>query len=212
MTGRLLQERGTMPFLKRLMRSPAVLALVATQVVLFVAGTLNPVIWDVLSLPGDVAGLVDRPWSPLTVMFVHANVAHLAVMVLMLAAFGPLLEQVARSWAVLAVYLTAGLAGSFAVMAVVQAFETDGSLMGSSAAVFGVAAAVLALDPSARVFGGKATQWLGVLVAVNIAFLLSQPLGSVAHLAGLAVGVAYGRWVVRRQREPVEEHAKARTT
>jgi len=50
------------------------------------------------------------------------------------------------------------------------------------------------MQPSARVFGAKATQWLAVLVGINVVLLVSQPLGSVAHLAGLAVGVVYGRW------------------
>lgn len=188
-------------FLRGLMSSPAVLVLIVTQIVVFVAGTVNPAVAHRLSLPADIAALGDRPWSPLTVMVVHENLVHLAVMVLMLAAFGPLLESSVRSWEVVALYLVAGLAGSSAVLAVVAAFETDGTLRGASAAVFGVAAAVLARRPSARVLGGKASQWLAVLVGLNIVFLLTQPLGSVAHLAGLAVGVAFGRLIARGRLE-----------
>jgi membrane associated rhomboid family serine protease len=55
--------------------------------------------------------------------------------------------------------------------------------------------AIPAVRPVERVLGGTATQWFTILVAVNIVFLLSQPLGSVAHLTGLAVGAAYGRWL-----------------
>lgn len=184
-----------MPFLKQMMRSPAVLSIIAIEIAVFVAQALDPAVADRLALPAETASLGDRPWSPLTVMFLHENLAHLAVMVVMLAAFGTLLEKSARARNLVAVYVVSGLAGSLAVLAVVAVFPTDGTMVGASAAVFGVAAAVLARHPSSRVFGGTATQWLAALVGISIAFFFSQPLGSVAHLTGLAVGVAYGRWV-----------------
>lgn len=204
-----------MLFLKRLMRSPATLSIIAVQIAVFIAQEVNSEVADRLSLPGDPGGLGERPWSPLTVMFVHENIVHLVVMVLMLVAFGTLLEQSTRAVDVVAVYLLAGLAGSLAVLAALGAFETDGSsLVGASAAVFGVAAAVLAMRPSSKVFGGKATQWLAVLVGINIVFLLSQPLSSVAHLVGLAVGLLYGKWLKTRAafegREEQLESAAAR--
>lgn len=183
-------------FVERLLRSPAVLALIAVLTIVFVVQLLNPGVADALSLPSDVADLVGRPWSPLTVMFLHEVVMHLVVMILMLAGFGVLLEQHARSRDVLAVYLLAGLAGSVGVLAalvVVADLDTGGSLVGASGAVFGVAGAVLAMRPSQRILGGKASQWIMILVVINIIFLLSQPLGSVAHLIGLGVGVLYGR-------------------
>jgi membrane associated rhomboid family serine protease len=190
---------------KRLMNSPAVLSIIALQVVVYVAQLVKPGVSHRLSLPVGTEGLGNRPWSPLTVMFVHENLAHLAVMVLMLAAFGPLLEQCSRALDVIVVYLVAGLAGSLAVLTAFAVFEPEGTLVGASAAVLGVSAAFLAMHPSSRVFGGKATQWLAVLVAINIVFLLSLPLGSVAHLVGIAVGLAYGRWLRARVRPYVEQ-------
>ncbi len=181
-----------MVFLKKLMNSPAVLSIIAIQVVVYIAQLANSEVSDRLSLPLDTQGLSDRPWSPLTVMFVHENPVHLGAMVLMLAAFGPLLEQSSRALDVFAVYLLAGLAGSLAVLAASATFEPDSTLVGASAAVFGVSAAVLVMRPSARVFGGKATQWLAVLVVINIVLLPTAPLSSVAHLTGVAVGSAYG--------------------
>lgn len=192
-----------MLFLKKLMRSRAVLSIITIQVGVYIAQLVNSEVADRLSLPRDTEGLVDRPWSPLTVMFVHENIVHLGAMVLMLAAFGTLLEQSARALDVIVVYLLAGLAGSLAVLAAFAVLEPDGTLVGASAAVFGVSAAVLAMCPSARVFGGKATQWLAALVAINIVLLLSQPLGSVAHLVGIAVGLGYGRWLRTRVRQDV---------
>lgn len=169
---------------------------------------MNSDIAERLSLPGTVESLGERPWSPLTVMFLHELLVHLAAMVLMLAAFGPLLEQAARAVDVIAVYLLSGLAGSLGILAAMAAFpawEEDGRIVGSSAAVFGVTAAVLAMRPSSRLFGGTTTQWLGALIAVNIVFLLSLPLGSVGHLLGIAVGWTYGRWLRTRSRSHAEE-------
>lgn len=193
-----------MQLLKDLTRSPAVLSVTAVLLVVFVAQAVNADVAEQLSLPGDPALLGDRPWSPLTVMFLHQIVVHVVVMVLMLAAFGPLLEQATSALHLVAVYVLAGLAGSLAVLGALAVVEADGQLVGASAAVLGVAAAVLAMRPRQRLFGGTTTQWFAALVAINIVFLLTQPLGSVAHLAGLAVGATYGRWVGRtRSGEPV---------
>lgn len=192
---------------KKLMRSPAVLSLIAIQVVVYLAQLVNSGVAERLALPGGVEELGERPWSPLTVMFLHDLFVHLAAMVLMLAAFGPLLEESARAVDVIAVYLLAGLAGSLGVLAaiaVVPAWAEDGMMVGSSAAVFGVTAAVLAMRPSSRLFGGTTTQWLGVSIVVNIVFLFSMPLGSVGHLTGIAVGWAYGRWLRTRSSSQAE--------
>ena len=196
--------------LKQLMRSPAVLSIIAIQIVVYVAQLVNSDVAERLSLPGNTEGLGERPWSPLTVIFVHELLVHIVLMVLMLAAFGPLLEQSARAVDVVAVYLLAGLAGSLGILAAIAAvpgWAEDGTIVGSSAAVFGVAAAVLAMRPSSRLFGGTTSQWLGMLVAINIVFLFSLPLGSVGHLVGIAVGWAYGRWLRTRSRS----HAEAMT-
>jgi membrane associated rhomboid family serine protease len=200
--------------LKRLLSSPAVLSIIAIQVVVYVAQLVNPAVAERLALPGTAEDLGERPWSPLTVIFVHQLLVHIVLMVLMLAAFGPLLEQTVRSVHVVAVYLLAGVAGSLGILAAtaaVPAWAEDGTIVGSSAAVFGVAAAVLAIRPSSRLFGGTTTQWLGMLVAINIVFLFSLPLGSVGHLVGIGVGYAYGRWLGTRSRTRARTPAEALT-
>jgi membrane associated rhomboid family serine protease len=199
-----------MGFLRGVASSPAVLAIIAVLFVVFIAQTVNPSVAAQLSLPGDAAELGERPWALLTVMFLHENVVHYVLMVFTLAAFGALLEHVASPWDVVAVYLLSGLAGSLAITALAAASPADEAVVGASAAVFGVAAAVLIMDPSARIFGGTAKQWLAMLVGINIVFLLTLPLGSVGHLAGLAVGAAYG-WRLRRVRTGAPPRSGART-
>lgn len=68
-----------------------------------------------------------------------------------------------------------------------------------------MAAAILTMRPSSKVFGGTTTQWFAALVGVNVVFLLTQPLGSVAHLVGLAVGAAYGRGLQTRVGSTADE-------
>lgn len=187
-----------MGFAKRLAASPAVLALVAVLISVFAAQAVGSSVVDRLSLPAEPASVAERPWTPFTVMFVHDSVVHLVLMVLMLAAFGTLLHEAAQARDVLAVYVAGGLAGSLAALAMTASLGTDGTLVGASAAVLGVAAAVLVRQSSARVLGGTATQWLAMLVGINVLFLATQPLSAVAHLAGVAVGAAYGRWLVAR--------------
>lgn len=101
-----------MKWSKELLRSPAVLSIVAIQIGVYLTSLVNPGLVERLSLPGDIQGLGERPWSPLTVMFVHELLLHVVLMVLMLAAFGAVLEQASRAVDVLVVYLLAGLAGS----------------------------------------------------------------------------------------------------
>lgn len=190
-----------MHLLKTLMKSPATLSIIAIQVGVYIAQSVDSVVAHRLSLAVDAQDLGERPWSPLTVMFLHELLVHIALMVLMLAAFGTLLEQASRAIDVVTVYLLAGLAGSVAVLAATPALPAaaeEGTIVGASAAVFGVSAAILAMRPSSRVLGGTAPQWLAALVGINIVFLFSLPLGSVAHLVGVAVGWAYGRWLRAR--------------
>lgn len=128
-----------MLFLKELKNSPAVLSIIAVLVVVYVAQLVSSEVADGLSLPGHTEGLGDRPWSPLTVMFVHELLVHIALMVLMLAAFGTLLEQSARALDVIVVYLLAGVAGSLAILAAVAAFpslEEEGTIVGARARSF----------------------------------------------------------------------------
>lgn len=199
-----------MRWLTRLVESPAVLSIVAIQIGVYVAHLAQPGLAARLALPGNIEGLSEGPWSPLTAMFVHELLVHVVLMVLMLAAFGPLLEHAARAVDVLAVYLLAGLAGSLGILAAaaaVPAWAEVGAIVGASAAVFGVTAAVLAMRPSSRLFGGTTAQWWGALIAVNIVLLFSLPLGSMGHLAGLAVGWVYGRWIT----VPTRPHAEVLT-
>jgi membrane associated rhomboid family serine protease len=166
---------------------------VLVNVVVYVLQLLEDGVGDQLALPGDPGEIWQRPWTVVTVMFLHEHPLHLALMLAMLVAFGVALERAARSRAVVAVYLGSGVVGAVALVATASLLDVDDPAVGSSAAVLGVAAALLALRPSARLLGGESRQWLAAIVVANIALSVTAPTSSAAHLAGVAVGLLAGR-------------------
>ena len=119
-------------------------------------------------------------WMLFTSLFLHANLVHLGGNVLFLLVFGTSLEeQVSRSrW--LTIYLVSGLTGSIA-------FLLLGPLLGQE----------IGLGASGAIYGllGAAGGLKGAFIMI---FLLGLNLfaggGEVAHVAGLAVGLAFYYW------------------
>lgn len=177
---------------ERLRRSPVVWGLLLVNVAVFVGQLVERGVVDALGLPGEPSELFARPWTLVTVFFLHEHAAHLVVMVLMLLVFGTALEAVAGARQLLFVYLAGGLVGSLTIV-FASAFVGSGDLsVGSSAAMFAIAAAFAALRPDARLFGSKAKHWAAALLLFQVPFAFSWPLGSLAHLAGLGVGGTIG--------------------
>jgi membrane associated rhomboid family serine protease len=171
----------------------AVAALVVVNVLVYVFQLLDSGVADELALRADPGEVLDRPWTVVTVMFLHEHPMHLVLMLAVLVVAGAALEELVRARFVIAVYLAAGLAGAAAFVATSTALDLDERAVGSSAAVLGVAAALIALRPHERLVGGKATHWLAAIVVVNLLLAASAPGSSAAHLAGVAVGLAAGR-------------------
>ena len=147
---------------------------------------------DALGLPGGGSELSTRPWTLVTVVFLHEHAGHLGVMLLMLLVFGTALEAVTGARQLVFVYLAGGLAGSLTV-AVASVFVGPGDLsVGSSAAMFAIAAAFAALRPDATLLRSKTRHWAAALLLFQLPFAFTWPLGSLAHLAGLTVGGAIG--------------------
>lgn len=171
----------------------AVAALVLVNVVVYVLQLVDGGVADELALRADSSEVLERPWTIVTVMFLHEALVHLVLMMAVLVVFGVALEKVVRSRFVIAVYLGAGVAGAAAFVAASTALDLDERAVGSSAAVLGVVAAFIALRPDERLVGGKATHWLAAIVVVNLVLWASAPASSAAHLAGIAVGLVAGK-------------------
>jgi membrane associated rhomboid family serine protease len=181
--------------LTRLASSPAVLTLIGINVAVFVAQLVRSDVAEALLLRSGAA-LTERPWTLLTVFFLHEILVHIAALVLIMLIFGVALEQLVGARHVVSIYLAAGFVGSLAIVLASGALGVDERMVGSSAAFHGIIAAFIALRPDAVVLGSKARTWLIVLVVVNLVLMFPTdltPLSGPGHLAGLAVGFLYGR-------------------
>ncbi len=183
-------------YLAPVLRSPAVLTLIGINIAVFVAQLIRNDVAETLVLHAGEA-LTERPWTLVTVMFLHEHIAHAALLVVVLLTFGITLERLTGARHVVLIYLVAGVVGSLAIVLASGAFGWDERMVGSSAAFHGIIASLIALQPDATVLRSKAKTWLIALIVVNLALMVptsfSTPLSSVAHLAGLGVGFLYGR-------------------
>jgi membrane associated rhomboid family serine protease len=187
-------------YLARVLRSPAVLTLIGINVAVFVVQLVRDDVAEALVLHSGAA-LTERPWTLVTVFFLHELVGHIALLVLVLVTFGVALERLVGARHVVLIYLASGLVGSLAIVLAAGPSGWEERMVGSSAAFHGIIAAFIALRPDAVVLGSKAKTWLIVLVVVNVVLMvptgLGTPLSSAGHLIGLAVGFLYGRQLLR---------------
>jgi membrane associated rhomboid family serine protease len=84
--------------------------LIGVNLAVFVAVNVGGRLMDVLALPPDWAGVVEQPWTVLTVFFIAEVLIHIFAAVFIIGVFGAWFERIAGSRQVLGVYLLAGLA------------------------------------------------------------------------------------------------------
>jgi membrane associated rhomboid family serine protease len=122
-------------------------------------------------------------WRLVSAAFLHANVLHLGVNMLMLWWFGQALESTLGRARFLGIYLVAILAGSAGALLLSPTEPT----VGASGGVFGILGAGLVLERrNINVFGGAAL----LLVLFNLGFTFIHPtsISVGGHLGGLAGG------------------------
>jgi membrane associated rhomboid family serine protease len=148
------------------------------------------------------------PWQIVTSIFVHADFWHLFVNMFVLFFFGSELERRLGEKRYLTIFFASGLAGSFAYL--IYAFSTNPHIpaMGASAAIFGVMGALAVIAPEIRVLIFPFPIPVSIKVAiilfaiydlVLLPFSYSTGIAHIAHLAGLLVGLYFGKkYRVRR--------------
>ncbi|MEX2466947.1 MAG: rhomboid family intramembrane serine protease [Gemmatimonadota bacterium] len=158
--------------------------------------------------------IVLRPWGPITYMFLHGDLMHLAVNMLVLFFFGPPLESRWGGREFIRFYMICGLGGVVLSFLFLPAW-----VVGASAAMYGVMLAFAMNWPNIPIyvwgiFPVQAKYLVGFLFVVS---LLSAVQGSsdgvahFAHLGGLAAGFLYLKadW---RLKQPLERLRKAAGT
>ena len=136
-----------------------------------------------LDSSGQLVGVSEGDWWRLiTATFLHGNIIHLGMNMLVLWIIGPPLEEYFGHARYLLVYLVSGLAGSAGALILSGGRPT----VGASGAIFGIMGAALVLEwRRIWVFGGQA---LG-LVVINLVITFAIPGISVGgHIGGLIGG------------------------
>jgi membrane associated rhomboid family serine protease len=163
--------------------TPAVLALIAVNVLVFLVDQSDPTIQfryadnPLLVARGEVYRLVSAA-------FLHANVLHLGLNMFGLYLFGPQLERVLGWPRFLALYLVSALGAGicFFFFASLGTFS-----VGASGAVFGLFGAFFVI---VRARGGDTSQIVGLIV-INLFIGASVPgIDNYAHIGGLLAGGA----------------------
>jgi uncharacterized protein len=144
-------------------------------------------------------GLAAKPWSIVTNIFAHDGLLHLFFNALFLYFFGTEMEHRVGRRTVLHLFLAGGL-----VAAIGQVVLFPGAVLGASGALMALLGTLTVLAPTMRViiFIVPAPLWALTLlfVMLDLSGVIS-PAGRVAnlaHLLGLAVGLAYGLHLKRR--------------
>jgi membrane associated rhomboid family serine protease len=143
-----------------------------------------------------------RPWTLITHMFVHYNIFHLLVNMIVLFFFGTELERRVGESKFLQIFIISGLVGAVGQMAVVP----TGYMMGASGALFGVMGCLAVIAPEIRVliyFVIPLSIRAAVVLFAVLDFTMMGSGDSIAHMAhitGLLAGLAYGGMLKDRYR------------
>jgi membrane associated rhomboid family serine protease len=142
---------NTAPFAFRFSVTPWVRRLLIANGVVFLitllAGqTFRPAIIDWFAFhPNQV---LTRPWGAVTYMFLHGDLWHLLLNMLVLFFFGPPLEERWGSREFLKFYFICGLGG----VALSFLFASGASVIGASAAIYGVMLAFAMTWPESPIY------------------------------------------------------------
>jgi membrane associated rhomboid family serine protease len=173
--------------------TPWVRRLLIANVVVFIASASLPTLYYEFALVPAL--LLQRPWTGVTYMFLHAGLGHLFFNMIALFFFGPRLEMRLGARDFLWLYFLSGFGGAaFSFL-----FAPQYPVVGASGAVYGVLLAFAMFWPRERIYIWAilpVEAWLLATIMVG-ASLWSGISGSqsgvahFAHLGGLAFGFAY---------------------
>ncbi len=135
---------------------------------------------------------ITQIWRFVTAIFLHGSTGHLLYNIFALALFGSILEKLIGSKKFLIVFFTAG------ILANIIAVNFYSSSLGASGAIFGILGALIIIRPLMMIwtygipmpmFVAGILWILGDLVGL---FYLTDNIGHIAHLSGIAIGLIFG--------------------
>ena len=186
---------------------------IAWHVIVYVAWQLLEVLFNLMmvrpesvngwiALSSDLLTVATRPWTLASYIFLHANLWHLLINMLMLYFSGTLFLRYYYPRQFQTLYLMGGIAGGLFYVAAYNLFpllsSMDGSIViGASGAVMCILFAVAVSRPDERVrmiFVGEVKMiWLALFILLMdlLALAGSNAGGHFAHLGGALLGVLF---------------------
>lgn len=164
-----------------------------------------------LALPAYLPRLATHFWTPITYMFMHADIFHILFNMLWLFWMGQIFEEYLGNKRLLSLYLMGGLAGAafyilgfnvFPFFAGVLPFAT---VVGASASVMAIVVATATLLPNYTIYlmflGPVKLKWIAVFYVVIDFLSITGPNagGEIAHLGGALLGFLYIKALNRGQ-------------
>jgi membrane associated rhomboid family serine protease len=175
----------------------AVWILISINLLLFIATSIDK---DLIWLLGlQPVGFLDRPWTLVTNLFIHANIWHILANMLTLYFFGSFLCRLIGVKNFLITYFCGGILGNILYILLGSPYSVA---IGASGAIYALAGALVVMMTNMRVllyFIVPMPLWVVILVF----FVLWSFIPGVAwqaHLGGLAFGLAMGFFFRRRLR------------
>ena len=172
--------------------------LVAANLLLFIAVLAQPQLILLLGL--QPLGLLERPWTIVTNLFIHGSMWHIAANMLTLYFFGRFLSMLIGDARFLTVYFLGGIIGSLFYILLASPYYTA---IGASGAVFAIGGALAVMAPKLRVYvfpiPAPLPLWAG-LIGVFVIISIFPYVAWQAHLGGLILGLLAGYFFRRRQR------------
>ncbi|MDE7427264.1 MAG: rhomboid family intramembrane serine protease [Muribaculaceae bacterium] len=161
-------------------------------------------------------GVLMRPWTLLTYMFVNAGLLSLLFNMLWLYCFGRLASLCVSSRMLWVAYVEGGICGGVLLTALsASGLVQRMPLMGSSAAVVSVAVMTAVVMPERRlnvlIAGSVKLIWVVavMLLLLFLSFTGDNTGGNIAHLGGALAGIAAGMCVRLRMRRARWHHVSA---
>ncbi len=159
--------------------------------------------------------LARQPWGLLTYPWVHRDLAHLMINMVVLYYVGHLYERRYGGGSLVALFLMGTLAGAFLysfgyqVLWAMRVYISPLALIGSSAGIYALAWGVAFARPEAsvgRAFGLRVRlTWLvALLLAVDVLLSMRNLGGQLAHVGGALLGLWWGYQMRRHGRDITE--------
>ena len=174
----------------------------------FLAGTPFPFI-DWLALPSNFGTLASRPWTLVTYMFLHFDFLHILFNLLWLYWMGQIFLSYFDQGKLITIYLFGGLTGGifylagFNLFPAFSGFVADSRLLGASASVIAIVAALAIYVPNHIIhlmFIGPVKMKYLALFSVLLYVIGISSTNAGGNLAGHACRVRAGARVARRPR------------